>query len=106
MHALLDAVGGALGDAQSLMRKPSSSAAVKSASVIVSIPSTETAPASILRAERERGEDRELVRGVKTADVECRIGLGIAEPLSLAEADLERKTARSPCARGCSCRCR
>ena len=29
--------------------------------------------------------------GVKAADVKCRIGLRIAKPLSLAEADLERK---------------
>ncbi len=73
------------------MRNPSSSAALKSASVMVSIPSTETAACVDLGAERERGEDRELVRRVKAADVECRIGLGIAKLLRLAETDLERK---------------
>ena len=73
------------------MRNPSSSAAARSASVIVSMPSTETAPASILRAEGERGEDRELVRGVEAADVEGRIRLGVAQPLRLAEAGLERQ---------------
>ncbi len=37
------------------------------------------------RAERDRGEDRELVRGVDPFDVEGRIGLGIAERLRLLE---------------------
>ena len=41
------------------------------------------------RAERERGQDRELVRGVAAADVERRIGLGVAGVLRLAQRDLE-----------------
>ena len=58
------------------------------------------------RAEGERGEDGELVRGVEAADVEGRIGLGVAELLRLGEADVERQPLRSPCATGCNCRCR
>ena len=34
-----------------------------------------------LGAERKASQDRELLRGVVTLDIECRIGLGIAEPL-------------------------
>ena len=41
------------------------------------------------RAERERGQDRELVGGVEAADVERRIGFGIAEALRFLEAILE-----------------
>src|SRR3546814_11349823 len=37
------------------------------------------------RAEREAGEDRELVRGVDAVDIEARIGLGIAQRLRLGE---------------------
>jgi hypothetical protein len=37
-----------------------------------------------LGAEREAGEDRELVRGVDAVDVEAGIGFGIPEPLRLA----------------------
>ncbi|QYU67233.1 tripartite tricarboxylate transporter permease [Leptolyngbya sp. 15MV] len=33
------------------------------------------------RAERDRGEDRELVRGVGALDVESGVGLGVSEPL-------------------------
>ncbi len=42
-------------------------------------------------AERQRGEDGELVRGVETADVESRVGFGVAKPLRFGEADGERK---------------
>ncbi len=37
------------------------------------------------RPEGQRRQDRELVRGVDAVDVEARIGLGIAQPLRLAE---------------------
>ena len=56
------------------------------------MPSTETALGIDARAEGERGEDGELVRGVEAADVEGRIGLGVAEPLRLGEADFERQS--------------
>ncbi len=42
-------------------------------------------------AERDRGEDGELVRGVEAADVEGRIGLGVTEPLRLLQAVFERQ---------------
>ena len=42
-------------------------------------------------AEGEGGEDGELVRGVEAADVEGRIGFGVAETLGLGEADVERQ---------------
>src|SRR3546814_6052852 len=38
-----------------------------------------------LAAERQRREDRQLVRRVDAVDVEAGIGLGIAEPLRLGE---------------------
>ena len=36
-------------------------------------------------AERDRADDRRLVRGVDAGDVERRVGLGVAEPLRLGE---------------------
>ena len=36
-------------------------------------------------AERDRADDRRLVRGVDAVDVEGRVGLGVAEPLRLGE---------------------
>ena len=33
------------------------------------------------RAEGKRGQDRELVRGIETANIEGRIGLGVTEAL-------------------------
>ena len=42
-------------------------------------------------AESERSEDCELVRGIEAADVEGRIGFGVAETLGLGEADVERE---------------
>ena len=44
-----------------------------------------------LGPEGKRGENRELVRRVEAADVESRVRFGVAEPLSLAEADVERQ---------------
>ena len=37
------------------------------------------------RAEREAGEDRQLVRRIDAVDVEARIGLGIAQRLRFGE---------------------
>ncbi len=42
-----------------------------------------------LGAEGEARQDRELLRGVVAVDVEGRIGLGIAEPLRLAQTVVE-----------------
>ena len=50
-----------------------------------------------LGAEGEAGQDRELVGGVEAADVEGRIGLGIAEPLRLLQASANDR--RSLCMR-------
>ena len=36
-------------------------------------------------AERERGQDRQLVRGIDAVDVERRIGLGVAQLLRIGE---------------------
>src|SRR3546814_20705344 len=41
------------------------------------------------RAERETGEDRQLVRGIDAVDVEGRVGLGVAELLRLGQHVLE-----------------
>ena len=73
------------------MRNPSSSAALKIGERDGLDSFDRNRPRVDLGAECERGEDRELMRGVKTADVKCRIRLRIAKPLSLAEADLERE---------------
>ena len=43
-----------------------------------------------LRAEREAGDDGELVRRVDAVDVEARIGLGVAQRLRFGEHDVER----------------
>ena len=59
-----------------------------------------------LGAEGEAGQDRELLRGVVAADVEGRIGLGIAEPLRLLQAVGEGQAPPAPCGSGCNCRCR
>ena len=76
------------------MRKPSSSAAARSASVIEFDALDRHRRGVDLRAEGERGEDGELVGGVEAADVEGRIGLGVAEPLRVGEADVERQGLR------------
>ena len=55
------------------------------------MPSTETRIGVDAGAERERGENGELVGGVEAADVEGRVGLGVAEFLRLGEADAERQ---------------
>ena len=71
-----------------------------------SMPSTEIALGVDHGAEGERGQDRELVGRVEAADVEARIGLGIAELLRLGEALLEGQPLQFHPASGCSCRCR
>ena len=59
-----------------------------------------------LGAEGDGGQQRELVGGVVAADVEGRIGLGVAEPLGRGEALGEGEAAPAPSGSGCSCRCR
>ena len=57
--------------------------------MIAQMPSTWMASASISRAEGEARQDGELVGGVEAADVEGRVGLGIAEALRVGQAVLE-----------------
>ena len=80
MHALLDAVGRALRDAEQLDAE---------AEFVGRLDVGERHALDALdvdglgrdaRAEGERREDRELVRRVEAADVERRVGLGVAEP--------------------------
>ncbi len=73
------------------MRKPSSSAAARSASVIELDALDRDRRGVDLGAEGKRGKDRELVGGVEAADVEGWIRLRVAKPLRLGEADLERQ---------------
>ena len=47
-----------------------------------------------LGPESERGKDGDLVRGVEAADVEGRVGFGVAEALRLGEARRERTCPR------------
>ena len=73
------------------MRNPSSSAAARSARVIELDAFDRDRPGVDPRSERQRGENGELMGGVDPADVESRIGLRVAEPLRLAQADVERQ---------------
>ena len=57
-------------------------------------------------AEAEVDEDRELVRGVPAADVERRVGFGVAELLRLARGCRRTAGAVRPSSRGCSSTCR
>ncbi len=76
------------------MRKPSSSAAARSASVI-ELDALDRDRAGVdPGAEGEGGENRELVRGVEAADVECGVRFRVAEPLRLGEAHVEWKVVR------------
>ena len=91
MHPLLNAMGGSFGDAQELDAEPKF---VRSAQVGErnGLDSFDRNGGCVdLCAERERGEDREFVRGVKAANVKCRIGLRIPQLLGFAETDLERE---------------
>ena len=86
MHALLDAGRGALGHAEQLD-------AVAEFVGHLEVERRDGADALDmdrlrvdLRAEGEAGEDGELVGGVEAADVEGRVGLGVAEPLRVGQA--------------------
>ena len=57
-------------------------------------------------AEGQRRQQRELVGGVAAADVESRIGFGIAQRLRFLEDVVEAAARRLPSASGCNCRCR
>src|ERR1700722_13189763 len=91
MHPLLDAVGSSFGDAQELNAKPKFIRGAQIGERNGRDSFDRNSPRVDLGAERQRGEDRKLMRSVETAYVKCRIGLCIAELLGLAEADLERK---------------
>src|SRR5947209_5255158 len=43
------------------------------------------------RAERKRGQDRELMRGIEAPDIKGRIGFGITEALRLLQTLIERQ---------------
>ena len=92
MHALLDAVFGALGDAEQFYAEPE----FVGGGEIGERDRLDAFDRDRARvdagAEGERGEDRELMRGVEAADVEGRIGLGVAELLRFGEADVERQS--------------
>ena len=91
MHALLDAARGALGDPQQLD------------AIAQFVGRGEIGEADRLdafdmdrlgvdpRAERQRSQNGELVRGVVAANVEGRVRLGVAEPLGVGETCLERQ---------------
>ena len=91
MHALLDAVLGALGDAEQFDAEAEfvGGGEIGERNRLDALDRNRRGVDA--RAEGERGENRELVSGVETADVECRVGLGVAELLRLGEADLERQ---------------
>src|SRR5580692_7785099 len=91
MHPLLDAMRSSFGDAQKLDAEPELVRGAQIGERDGLDPFDRHSPRVDLGAESERGEDRELVCGVKAANVECRIGLRIAKLLSLTETDLERK---------------
>ncbi len=58
------------------------------------------------RAEGERRQDAELVRGIDAVDVEAGIGLGKAQRPARRRALRRTTAAPPPSASGCSCRCR
>ena len=91
MDPLLDAMRSSFGDAQELDAEPK---LVRGAQVGErdGLDSFDRNRACVdLGAESERSENGELMRGVEAANVECRIGLRITEPLGLAQTDLERE---------------
>ena len=94
MDALLDAVGRALGDAEQLDAEAEFVGRGEIGERDRFDPLDRDGRSVDLRAEGERGEDGELMRGVEAADVEGRVGLGVAEPLRLGEADVERQVLR------------
>ena len=91
VHALFDAVLGPFGDAEQLDPEPEfvGGGEIGERNRLDALDGNRRGVDA--RAEGERGENGELVSGVETADVECRVGLGIAELLRLGEAGLERQ---------------
>ena len=59
-----------------------------------------------LGAEGEARKDREFLRGIVTIDVERRVGFGIAEALRVLQTFGERRDLPAPSGSGCNCRCR
>ncbi|MGY4288677.1 hypothetical protein ACVWXO_007897 [Bradyrhizobium sp. LM2.7] len=86
MHALLDARGGAHGNAEQL----DAITEIGGRTQIFRRDGRDTfdihRALSNFRAEGEAGENGELLCGVVAVDVEGRIGLGIAEPLRILQA--------------------
>ena len=94
MNTLLDALGGALGDAQQLDAIPEfvGGGEVGKGDRLDAL--DRNGRGVDLGAEGERSENGDLVGGVEAADVESRVGLGVAELLRFGEASLERQTLR------------
>ena len=99
MHALLDALVGALRDAEQLdavaefVRRLDVGAGDALDALDIDRFGVD------LACRRQRRQDRQLVGGVEAADVEGRIGFGVTEPLRLAQAH-RRTTAPSRSMRG------
>ena len=89
MHALFDALGGALRDAEQLDAKAEFVGRLDVGERDALDAFDVDRLGRDAHAEGQRGENRELMRGVEAADVEGRIGLGVAEPLRLGETFLE-----------------
>ena len=89
MHTLLDAVFGALGDAEQLDAIAKFVSGLKIGEGYLFDAFNRHGARIDSRPKGERGEDREFVRRVEAADVKGRISLGIAEPLGFSEADRE-----------------
>ena len=83
-----------LATASSLMRKPIRLAYSMSAGTMWRMPSIGNASGARMHAEREPGQDRELVRRVDAVDVGARVGLGEAEILRALQARLVRLAGR------------
>ena len=96
MNALLDAVLGPLGDAEQLDPVAELVGHLQFEGRDRGNAFDMTGVSIDLRAEREAGQDRELVGGVMALDVEGRIGLGIAQALRLLQA-VAKGAAPAPC---------
>ena len=90
MHALLDAVVGALGHAQQLDAEAEFVGGEEIGERDGFDAFHRNGAGVDAAAEGERGENGQFVGGVEAADVEGRVGLGIAQALRFGEAELER----------------
>ena len=91
MHSLLNAMGRSFGHAQELDAESEFVGRAQVGECDRLNTFDRNRPGVDLGPERKRGKNGELVRRIEAADVKAWIRLGIAEPLSLAKADLERQ---------------